>query len=153
RTFFYTLILCAGSALITYLLVSRNSNTNGNVEDSIHASVNTAPAFSVHRLDGYSYIHPLMFVEPLNKSPRYADMTQSIAGYIESKKQSRDIVSASFYLKDMSTNEWTGYNEGDKYLPGSLIKVPVLITYLRLEEQTPGVLNKQFFYKAPFSEE
>ncbi|MEP6514053.1 MAG: serine hydrolase [Parafilimonas sp.] len=57
---------------------------------------------------------------------------------------------ALFYFRDTEKTEWAGYNEDEKYNPGSLMKVPELISYLLLEEDKPGTLNKEYFYAAPF---
>lgn len=105
----------------------------------------------VQRLSGYQFIKPLMFVDTYTKSEKYSPLAQKIAAYIEAKKQTNEINGASFYFRDVDKGEWTGYNENDKYYPGSLMKVPVLITYLHLEEEMPGTLNKTVFYTQPSS--
>ena len=35
------------------------------------------------------------------------------------------------------------------YHPASLIKLPILITYLKMEEKNPGILNKKLVFTLP----
>jgi beta-lactamase class A len=53
---------------------------------------------------------------------------------------------ASVYVRLFGKAEWLSINDETKYQPGSLFKVPLLITYLRLEEKTPGVLQKKLMF-------
>lgn len=146
---YYTVIACAAVAVAMYFYIQPvpQLNADENINNAI-----TPPAlqFDVKRLNGYAYIKPLLFVETSAKAQHYAAMTQQVADYVEAKKLSGDIDAASFYFRDLDRVEWTGYNEEEKYNPGSLMKVPELISILRLEEEKPGTLNKQVYYTTPF---
>lgn len=109
-----------------------------------------AAGLKVERLKGYDYIHPLLMVERDAKSESYNDLLQEVSTYIESQKQNKTINSASFYFRDLSQTEWTGYNEDEKFWPASLMKVPEMISLLRQEEDQPGLLDKKLDYKAPY---
>lgn len=41
------------------------------------------------------------------------------------------------------------FNEAETFNPGSLIKVPVMITILKMAEQKPGLLDKELVYNRP----
>lgn len=102
---------------------------------------------TIKRLGGYNFISPIMFVDEQNKAQRLSSIQQKVLAYIESKKSTKELTNCSFYLKNGLNTDWTGINEDEKFLPGSLLKVPILISYLRLEEQTnAGILNKQIRY-------
>jgi beta-lactamase class A len=47
----------------------------------------------------------------------------------------------------MDSGHWTGINEEEKYQPGSLIKVMVMLVYLKLAEANPEVLNQYLYYE------
>ena len=58
--------------------------------------------------------------------------------------------SASVYLKSLNKGQWTCVNCNEQYDPGSLMKVPIMMAILRMEEDNPGFLNRQIkFDKAP----
>jgi len=69
---------------------------------------------------------------------------------IENYKKNKVITSASVYLKAYSTNDWTSINPDEKFKPGSLLKVPELITFLRMNEIKPGILDKVILFDKPF---
>ena len=74
-----------------------------------------------------------------------------ILNQIENYKNYQGVISASVYLKEFSHNEWIGVNEEEKYEPGSLFKVPILIAYLKMNEEHPGVLDKEILFNQQFS--
>ena len=152
---YYTFIICFLFTFIAFIFVKQINiplfdRTNNNAAPA--ATDYTNNSVDLKRLGGYNFIAPLMFVEKRSKSDKYAPLMQKIASYIDTKKAANEIVDASFYFKEVNTLDWTGYNEDKKYFPGSLMKVPVLLSYLRLAEKTPGLLEKQLFYKAPFND-
>jgi beta-lactamase class A len=104
-------------------------------------------SLNVHRLKGaYKYIAPLQYVERTTESAKYAGLKNQIATYISQKKQSGEIQEASVYLRDFDQADWFSINGDQAFHPGSLIKVPILISYLRLEEKQPGILNYSVHY-------
>jgi hypothetical protein len=44
---------------------------------------------------------------------------------------------------------WMGIGSDEQYLPGNLMKVPILIYYLKQEQEHPGTLRKEFLYESP----
>jgi beta-lactamase class A len=54
---------------------------------------------------------------------------------------------AGVYFRDLDNAHWTGVNETEKFKPRSLLKVPLLITYLKLAETDPGLLSHQLTYR------
>jgi len=51
------------------------------------------------------------------------------------------------YFRLPSNVHWFGINENDMFDPGSLIKVPVMITYFKEAEANPAILDQTFTYK------
>jgi beta-lactamase class A len=76
---------------------------------------------------------------------------QEIEQLIQNYKTLQGVTSASINLRDYSNNEWININENEKYDPGSLFKVPILMTFLKMNELSPGVLNKEILYSQPFA--
>lgn len=104
----------------------------------------------LERVGGYNYIAPLLPVETQCESEELVPLKKSLTGLLDQQKTAGLVAEASFYFRDLDKGLWTGYKENDKYFPGSLMKVPNLMSYLMIEEQTPGTLNTKLFYTRPF---
>jgi beta-lactamase class A len=97
--------------------------------------------YKLERLEGYEYIRPLVLAEENCESERYGPLKNEISKLLEGYKTNGALHSASVFFKNLKSGEWFCLNSDEQYDPGSLIKVPVLISYLRMEENTPGILN------------
>lgn len=95
----------------------------------------------------YKFIHPILSIEPVNESEKYAGIKKNIEDYIAGEKQ-KGLTSASVYFREFSKGQWFGINLTEKYDPGSLLKVGVLITYLRMAENDKDLLKKEIEYHA-----
>ena len=49
----------------------------------------------------------------------------------------------SVYFRDLNNGPWTGVNEDEKFSPASLLKVPLMMAYLKQGERDPGLLEQQ----------
>ena len=115
-------------------------------EQSAAAASSYSCNYNVKRMNGFKFIKPLMFVDEDCESAQLMDIKQSITTIIDRYKTQGDITTASVYLRVYSHNVWTCVNENEKFDPGSLFKVPVLIAILKQNEIAPGFLNKQIPY-------
>lgn len=141
----------AGAAVWIIKDRAEKSHEQSNAVPEINAVTKQAscpPTFG--RVSGYNYISPLLYVETQCESEELADVRNLLLNTIEQEKMTGNLKEASFYFRDLDKTKWTGYKQDDKYFPGSLMKVPDLISYLLMEEQNPGVLNTKLFYDKPF---
>jgi beta-lactamase class A len=59
---------------------------------------------------------------------------------------------AAVYYRDLNNGPWFGENEGEPFFPASLLKVPLLLTYLREAESNPAILQRKLVYDGtPFT--
>ena len=58
-----------------------------------------------------------------------------------------EVSELSIYLRDLNNGPWIGINEREQFLGASLLKVPLLIAYLKWAEEEPSILKKQLFYE------
>jgi beta-lactamase class A len=107
--------------------------------------------FTIKRLSGYNYIKPLMFVETPCESAQMSGIKTAVQNVIDGYKATGAITSASVYLRDFSSGYWMNINENEKYSPGSLLKVPELIAFMKMNENHPGLLNKKIRYDRPLA--
>ena len=109
---------------------------------------NVAPYcdYSFHRLKGYKYIKPLLYGEPECESQRLSLLKNKVNDFIVNARNAGHVNYCSVFFKNMVTNEWMVINPNQGYHPGSLIKVAVMLAYLRMAESNPNILNSYVEY-------
>ena len=105
-------------------------------------------SYNIKRLLGYEYIKPLEYAEPENESELYNSFKTKVDALVAEKKKSGLLNNASVYLRDFKKGNWMSFQGKVPFHPGSLIKVPILISYLKFEEHRPGVLNAPVTFEA-----
>ncbi len=86
---------------------------------------------------------PLLMSDITTESSNMQPLKSQIQDIIQSKITAGIITSASVYVRRMNNGEWISYNEFENYNPGSLIKVPMMMSYLKNSEKNPGILTKE----------
>jgi beta-lactamase class A len=101
---------------------------------------------TITRLKDTSLIRPLLFVE-INNDENIASIETKVQNYIEHKKQEGVINTASVYLNDLNTGNHFEINPEELYDPASLMKVPMLLIYLKEAESNPALLKKRYLFQ------
>ncbi len=92
----------------------------------------------------YAYINPLLDCADVKiDSFSYGNLSDKIESLVEKNKKSGQIKEASIYFRDLSNGPWFGYAEETQFSPASLMKVPLLIAYLKMSERDGDILNKR----------
>jgi beta-lactamase class A len=107
--------------------------------------------YKLKRLSGYKYAMPLMFVDNTCQSEKLSTLKNELNNLFIKYKESGVLSSASLYLKDYNSNGWIAINENETYSPASLLKVPALITLLKMSEKNPGLLNKKIVFNKNYN--
>ncbi len=108
-------------------------------------------SYNISRLGGYEFVRPLLFAEPECESPELTPVKNEIEAVVNSYKASGAITSASVFLREFHKGEWVSINEDEKYSPGSLLKVPELMTFIKMNERQPGLLEKKILFDKPIT--
>ena len=119
--------------------VARKSNDNEIVPSVPNSSASCS--YNIKRLLGYEYIKPLEYAEPENESAMYSGLKTKIESLVNDKKSKGLLKDASVYIRDFIKANWMSFQGKTPFHPGSLIKVPILISYLKWEEIQPGILK------------
>lgn len=109
----------------------------GNCDREIHQQ----------RLTNYPFISPLLFVDVSSESAAFNELKSSITTMIGQEKIEGKLNSASVYMKKYGNGEWFAVNPDESFYTASLMKVAVLITILKMSENTPGYLDRIYSYK------
>jgi len=91
----------------------------------------------------YHFTRPLRYFDLKIPSSQLQSLQQSIGNFIRENRDRGNLFQASIYIRDMENGEWTSVNEEEGYHPGSLIKVPMLMYYLKEAETNPRLLDEQ----------
>jgi beta-lactamase class A len=150
QPFAFTTILIAASCVITFLVTSYVYKEENHKIIEL-AETATACKYEVKRLEGYTYVKPLLFIDDYCEGDSLVTIKKEMNDIIERYKYEHGVVSASVYLRDYHNNSWTSVNEEVAYEPGSLFKVPILMAYLKMSEQKPGTLDKELLFETPFA--
>lgn len=143
------LLIFVSCAITFYIGKYFNSKISEQTGQTIKQIESNSKNYKFDRLKGYRLIKPLLYVIKDEESEKYQAIKLKLTKYIEKLKKSKKIISASVYLKDFDGGDWICINDSETFYPGSLIKVPGLITYLKMAEKNPAILDKVLFFDTP----
>ncbi len=118
-------------------------------------STQGSDSFKIHPQNlGYHYINPLLAVDTYSNKQFFKDKTLEVKlqGLIDQEKRSGTISEASLYFRDLEPGDWVSLNESNQFSPGRLLKIPIMITYYKLAESNPEILNETIHYTATTSD-
>jgi beta-lactamase class A len=75
---------------------------------------------------------------------------------IQTKIQAGEVTEAAVYFRDLYHGPTFGINEYAKFVPASLLKLPMLLTYFRLGEEQPNLLKTSLVFRGtadPFGQD
>ena len=99
--------------------------------------------YNIQRIEEHTLVKPMLSVEPACESKNYFYIKKALTKQIEQLKEQGNIQDASIYLWSFKNGEWMSVNDQTKYHPASLLKVPLLMAYLRMAEMQPEMLKHQ----------
>jgi beta-lactamase class A len=146
--YYIAVALVLGALIPSYLLLKK-SNSSRTEENK--SAAQQCSEYNIARLTGYKHIKPLVSAETACESRKYAGVKQDLERAIKEYKKQGLLTSASVYVRDFKKGEWTLVGEGEQFAPGSLIKVPILMAYLRMAEVTPSILDKKMRLASPIA--
>lgn len=142
------ILLCALSAIITAGVVEL---IHASLHRSGPAAVSLAPvcpeSMQMTRIRKNRLTQPLLLADIRNESTLYLGLKQELTSYIRDEIQAGKAKDVSVYIRDMRTGAWMSINPQLTYDPASIMKMVILLAYLKKEEAEPGLLNKQLVYK------
>ena len=104
----------------------------------------------------YKFIHPLLAVERSNletPSSGYSALQKSVQNYINSEKATGQLLDASVYFTDYKQGGGSfALNENDPYAPASMLKVVIMIGYLKESDSDPSILSDMYVYNSSLAD-
>jgi beta-lactamase class A len=94
-------------------------------------------------------VQPLYLADIDVESPKFSTLKLDLSRIILEWEQEGRVSSVSVYLRELNEANWMSIGCDEPYMPGSLMKVPIMIYYLKQEEKHPGTLNTELVYNRP----
>lgn len=93
-------------------------------------------------------INPLLACEIPDKElfGKLEPLRHRLREFIAESAKNNWAQNVSVYFRDLISGQWTGVNEDEKYIPASLVKVPLLLAYYRYAETNPAILEAKVEY-------
>jgi beta-lactamase class A len=89
----------------------------------------------------YKFTNPILDYE--NAKMESSSLVYShVKSKVEELKDKYKIDFDSIYFRDLDNGQWIGFNEKAEFASASLIKLPILIAFLRQAEVEPGLLDR-----------
>ena len=98
----------------------------------------------------FPLISPLLFCKYGDgiENSQYTSFRFKIESYINKLMSEKKINHVSVYFRDLNNGPWFGINEDESFSPSSLLKLPLLISALKVaEEDDQNLLNKSLLYE------
>ena len=121
------------------------------------SSVTSTGTQSIRENDNkYEFIHPLLAVNRIDMdipSASYISVAKDVQDFINQEKATGALNDTSVYFIDYQKNGGSfALNENDAYAPASMLKVVIMIGYLKESDSDPTLLSQSFVYNVSFQE-
>ena len=113
----------------------------GRLKNYLYPNNDLRPKGEVHQ-SGYQYISPLLECADFHDIKKN-ELEEKLENLISKKIKDEEITYASIYFRDLNNGPWIGINEQENFTPASLLKVPLMIAYLKIAETAPQTLQEK----------
>lgn len=95
--------------------------------------------------DEFPLISPLLECTT-NESKELSSFDNEINAVADRLMSNGTITDISYYFRDLNNGLWVGINEDKKFAPASLMKMPLMISYLKESETNTSVLDEEYIF-------
>ena len=100
---------------------------------------------SEQRLGDGTFTNPLLDCEIADGSinVELTSFKPVVEKYLKANIDGKNLAYVSVYFRNLNNGLWFGINEKEKFVPASLLKVPLMISYFKAAESDPAILNRK----------
>lgn len=102
-----------------------------------------------HMKGDYRFTSPLLDVElpgGLTITSEPIPFKYKIENLVRDQLKRGNVQKVSFYYRDLHDGPWFGIDEDVAFNPASMMKIPVLLAWLKRAEKSPAILQHKFIY-------
>lgn len=107
------------------------------------------PSVRALRAPRQGLTHPILDIDPDHEFREYRPFRHRVVALIEERRKKGDLQEASVYFRDLDNGPIVGVNESAPFRPASLLKLPIMIGYLKARETDPTVLRRRLALRPP----
>jgi beta-lactamase class A len=104
---------------------------------------------SIVRDNSPSLTKPFLFADVGCESDALQSLKQNLNALIDTLKASGKVARASVYYKELNSLHWTSAYGDELYYPGSMMKVPLLMTVLKQAQRDRSLLERKIQFQTP----
>jgi len=82
--------------------------------------------------------------------PELSTLKTALQQFVDSEKKAHNVTTMSIYLRTLNRGRWVGVNVDERYTPASLLKLGVMMAYLKSAEGNSPLLSQQITYNGSF---
>jgi beta-lactamase class A len=140
--------------LVIGVFITNDSDRSGTEKSADPKSQSAENENVEYRTGGYKFISPLLECDSGQKiyQGQTAALKEKLNNLIAEKIEAKKSSAVAVYFRDLRNGPWFGINENIKFVPASLMKVPVMIAYYKLAESNPQILEKKISTDEPVKE-
>jgi beta-lactamase class A len=138
--------LTGASIIISALNLSCEKSTRDTPSTAQDSKSQSEANLHVLRSHGPKLVNKLLATDSYDESVRLEPLKSKVSNLISSYKSQNAVASASVFYMDLNTGAWFALNGSEGYTPGSLIKLPVCLSFFKSSELKPGVMERMLFY-------
>ena len=143
RLLLHICILAISGLAFTFYVVHVNKKIEKSRQLVTNQSADFQSAFTLIRKNDVGLTRPLMLADYETEALKFAPLKIQLTHTIDQWNKRGVVQTASVYLRELNQGNWMSINGNEQYLPGSLMKVAIMLNFLKQEEITPGLLNKE----------
>ncbi len=108
------------------------------------------PSMQETHESGYTLINPLLACDRYagpDGSGELVAFQDKIEEFVSDAKESGRATETAVYFRDLANGPWFGVNVEAEFSPASMLKVPVMMAWLKRAESDPAVLRRRLVYR------
>jgi beta-lactamase class A len=96
---------------------------------------------------GFLYTRPLLLVDQKSPSQTFSDIKDKLSDLIEDRIEKGDAEDVSVYFRSLNDGRWFAINEDHLFNPASMLKMSIMICFLKKVEKNPELLKEKIYVK------
>ena len=144
--FLVSVFLLTGSLWCIKATRLQLDNSNSLISGLQNQGFNGPPLIKFYRNNDFEFTKPLRIVETTQTPTNLSNLKEEITKQINSDTQGGNILQASVYFRKLNDPGAVNINSGEKYNPGSLMKIPVMLTCLKESMNDKSLLERKIHF-------
>lgn len=110
----------------------------------------TNPMIEIRDPAGYRWINPLLecnISKDVIRDGELGQFSSDIEEYMKSRIASGAVDNIAVYFRELNDGIWFSAGDIDRFIPASLLKVPVMMAILKQATADPGLLNRKILFE------